>query len=351
MPQAPVPLLLAKGWRSVPPRPAGGKLVWQRGHTLLCAPADFTAPVELGNAGLLDTPFALDPGRKLAYAYACRNGRDGRDYSEIRGYSLDGGPPECLFKLALNKWIPWFMHYLTDRDVILALVATSQPGESLIIHHQLGLFNPANGNSLLVPLPRDAFLPLDVRPQRKEILFYGVEGYQLIDYSGKRLRLLRGNALPSGRGASFHPTEELIALGGRGIVLWETASNQLRQIHPCGQMPVWSPDGRWLYFSESSGDLFRHDWHNGTTERLLCAAGNTSSETHFARKASLSSDGRYLAMPLTRRVRRRESADGNPTQLSEFAHYHALCILDLQRREAWQTTGYCRCAAWLSPPV
>ncbi len=346
----PVPLLLAKGWKGVDPRPVGLDLVWQSGNRLFRSSTDFVSPRDLGSMGHIDTPFAVDHPRQCVYSYVCQDRRGQRDFSEVRAYSLNGGEPSKLFSLALNKWIPWFLTYLPERDVIVGLVASSLPGDQLRIQHQLGFFNPATRDSLLISLPRDAFLPLDVRSSRREILFYGVEGYQIIDYTGKRQRLLRGMGLPNGRGAAFHPLEDRVALGGRGIHVWNLKSNELKEIHPRGQMPVWSPDGRWLYFSESSGDLFRHDGHGGGTERLVAVAGNSHAEVHFARKVSVSMDGRYLALPVTRRVKRRNvDAETMPVR-SEFACSHALCIIDCEQRQVWQASAKSSCVGWYQAP-
>lgn len=346
----PLALLLAKGWKTVAPRASGHKLVWQSGSKLYCSDTDFTNPMCMGNIGPVDCPVAVDPKRGLAYRYVSPEYFESKDFSELRSFNLQTGESERLFTLDLNKWIIWLLRYLPGKDVLLALVSTHMPGQGVHIQHQLGLFDLRKRQSLLVPLPRDAFVPLDVDIERQEVLFYGVEGYQWIHYSGHRQLLLRDRNLPDGRGGAFHPTLPIVALGGGKIVLYHREERRFDILDVRGHHPVWSVDGNTLWYAESSGDLFRYDMNERVSERILSVAGNPYADIKHVRPVKLTPDGRYLATVLTRRIKRRTDegvSDNEPL----FRLSHAIVIADLERKEIWQHPGFSPNFEWYSPDV
>ncbi|MDP0497160.1 MAG: hypothetical protein Q7Q73_13230 [Verrucomicrobiota bacterium JB024] len=343
MPATKLPLLLSPGWQMVSPRSVGIPLLWQAGAKLMCGQTDFAEPVTLGEVGLVDCPVAFDPGRGLAYGYASPQGRQREDFSELRAWHLDQGTGSRLFRLGLNQWALWLLRYLPRHDALLALVATDMPGEGVNIQHQLVIFDLAKMKSLLVSLPRDAFLPLDLHPTRREVLFYGVEGYQVVEFSGKRLRRLAGPGLPEGRGGCYHPSGDKVLLGGSGIVLWDLVADTLDSLHPRGHYPVWDGSGEGFWFSESSGDVFYYSLAERRAERVLALAANVHPDIRYARAPVLTGDGRYLATCLTRRVKR---SAGSEPDAPLYRHDHCLCVLDAQTREVWQLPGPCRNAAW-----
>lgn len=348
MPATKLPLLLAKGWKAVAPRATGRHLLWQSNGRVLNSETDFSQPHVLGEVGPVDCPLAVDTVRRMVYAYVSPLARHRRDYSEIRAWHLDLGTSRRLFSLGLNQWALWHFSHLQRHDAILTLVATDMPGEGVNIQHQLGIFDIAKLRSLLVNLPRDAFLPLDIHPSRRELLFYGVEGYQVIDFAGKRLRRLAGPGLPEGRGGCFHPRREQILLGGTGIVLWDTGHDTLEQLHPRGHYPVWDKSGEGFWFGESSGDLYHYSLDTGHAERIVSLAANPHPELRHARGVVSTADGRYLALCLTRRIKRSSSSDPDKP---EYRHDHCLCVLDTQAKEVWQFEGPCRNPVWYEPEL
>ncbi len=336
----PLALLLAKGWKTVAPRASGHKLVWQSGSQLYCSDTHFENPRLLGQVGPVDCPVAVDPVRGLTYRYVSPDSFATKDYSELRSFNLESGVSERLFALDLNKWVIWLLRYIPRNDVLLALVSTHMPGEGIHIQHQLGLFDLRKKQSLLVPLPRDAFIPLDVDTERQEVLFHGVEGYQWIHYSGHRHLQLRDRELPDGRGAAFHPTRPIVALGGGKVVLYHRDEQRFDTLTSSGQHPVWAVDGNTLWYAESSGDLFCYDMKERVAERILCVAGNPYADIKHVRPVKLSADGRYLAAVLTRRIKRRLEEGASPDNEPLFRFSHAIVVADLERREIWQHPGF-----------
>ncbi|MEM9226558.1 MAG: hypothetical protein AAGA45_01185, partial [Verrucomicrobiota bacterium] len=237
--------------------------------------------------------------------------------------------------------------HLPRHDAIFTLVATHMPGEGLNIQHQFGIFDLAKMKQLFITLPRDAFFPLDVHVPRREVLFYGAEGYQLIGFSGKRSRRLAGEGLPNGRGARFHPHEAWVLLGGDGIYRWHLEGGHLEQLQARGHYPVWDHGHTGYWYSESSGDLYYASLEDGTVERVLAIAGNTSPEVRRASPVVPSADGRYLIARLTRRVKR--SDDATLGGENAYRSDSCLCILDTQAKEVWQYPGLHDYPVWYEP--
>lgn len=336
-----LPLNLAPGWKNVPPQATGRRLIWKRDGHWRCSDTDFAQPADLGPASSVECPMAVDPGRGRAYRYHCAQWGSRRDASELRRVNLDGSGDETLFRLGLNKWALWLCEYHAAADEVLALVATEMPSKAdgtIVIQHQLGRFDLTNERSLLVNLPRDCFYPITVDLTARRALFHGAEGWQVVDFSGKRLWRLGPRGLPEGRGGAFRPGDpDELALGGGGLVLVRR-NGQFESIRPCGLNPVWSPDGQTLYFAESSSDLWQ--WRNGQAERLLTIAGNRYAEVNRARPAVVSPDGQCLAMALTRRIRRQPiegaiQSDGSPA----WTEWSAIVVLDLAEKAVWQAPG------------
>jgi len=309
----------------------------------LASDTDFVDPRDLGPAPPVECPVAVDASRGVGYYYHCADWNARRDVSEIRGAKLAEGTSESVFRLGLNKWALWLCRYLPRTNAVAALIATEMPRRAdggIVIQHQLGMFDVATGQSLLTPLPRDCFFPLAIDPDGEQVLFHGAEGFQIIEFSGKRRWKLGGRGLPSGRGGAFHPIEPgCLALGGGGLVLVR-ASGEFELIHQRGLNPVWSPCGSDLYYAESSSDLWRWDPGTKTRQRLLEVAGNPHTEVNRARPLALTPDGRYGALMLTRRIRR-ASLDqaAHPETKKVWAEWRAICILDFEANEVWRTAG------------
>ncbi len=337
----PLLLTLADGWRNARPRQTGYALIWQESERLYCSATDFTLVQSLGDAGPVDCPLAFDGKRTTVYRYVCPPFESQRDFSELRAFDLAKREVKRIFTLDKRKWIVWMCKYLPKRDCVLGLVATTLPGSQLHIQHQMGFFDLNGKGSLLVNLPKDAFSPLAVDEEREQALFHGAEGYQLLDFHGSRKARLSGSDLPEGRGASFHPVQPIVALGGGKIMLWHLKQNRFETLHKCGVCPVWFQDGRRLFFRESSSDLMLWDGNGGVT-RMLDVAGAHYRELHYAECPVQSPCGRYVAVGLCRRVRVEQPQAGE----EPFLDYHSLAVLDFEEQQVWQRAGRARNVVW-----
>lgn len=337
-----LPLTLAPGWKNVPPRATGRRLIFKHDGRWRCADTDFADSVDLGAVSPVEIPVAIDAVRARAYRYHCAHWGARRDASELRSVGLDGQGDARLFALGLNKWALWLCEYVPGRDALAVLIATempTRPDGGVVIQHQLGLFELAEKRSLLVNLPRDCFYPLALHAGGERVLFHGAEGFQVVDFSGRRLFKLGPKGLPEGRGGCFHPDNpDQLALGGSGLMLIDR-QGQYTLVRERGLNPVWSPGGDMLYFAESSSDLWR--WSpGGQAERLLEIAGNRYAEVNRARPVQICPDGRFLAVALTRRIHRQPVAgaiagDSSPS----WTEWGAICILDLAEKTVWQAPG------------
>jgi len=336
-----LPLSLAPGWKNAPPRATGQRLIYQRDGRWLCSDTDFADPADLGPTSPIDCPVAVDAARSRAYRYHCAQWGSRRDVSELRTVGLDGANDDRLFGLGLNMWALWLCDYMPEPDALLALVATEMPTRAdgtVVIQHQLGHFNLASRQMRLVNLPRDCFYPLALHRAAGRVLFHGAEGYQVIDLSGKRQWRLGARGLPEGRGGAFHPENpDLLALGGGGLMLVRR-SGEFTQLRDRGVNPVWSPDGHQLYFAESSSDLWVTE--NEQTERLLAVAGNRYAEVNRSRPVEVSPDGQYLAIALTRRIRR-QAVPGELAreESSAWTEWSSICVLDRVEKTVFQAPG------------
>ncbi|HVY68507.1 MAG TPA: hypothetical protein VHH73_01170, partial [Verrucomicrobiae bacterium] len=72
--------------------------------------------------------------------------------------------------------------------------------------------------------------------------------------------------------------------------------------------------------------------------------GNNFTEINYSRPIAADAEGRCLALPLTRLLKTDPSA---AERTSMLARMHRLCVVDLEAREAWMTSGYARQLAWL----
>lgn len=334
------PLKLAPGWRQIRPQSCDWLLIWRHESKLWRAQTDLSERALLGQVGPVDCPIAVDPSRDAAYRYACGEPGSLRDFSEIRAFSLGAGESQHPFTLDRRKWILWMCHYLPGPQVLVALVASEMPSTRLAIQHQLGFFDLRQRRSLLVNLPRDAFTPLALDAPRRRVLFHGAEGYQLVDFTGKRLARLSGRGLPEGRGADFHPTQPIVALGGGELTLWRIDRQRFERLPARGVNPVWTHQGKGLLFRPHSGALARWTPADERVECILEVVASRFPEQHHARAPVLTPDERYAAVTISRRLRR-ETPTG-----TALVDKHGLAIVDLDEQTVWQLPIHTENFAW-----
>ncbi|HVU38875.1 MAG TPA: hypothetical protein VHC95_11120 [Opitutales bacterium] len=335
-------LQLAEGFREVAPRRCGHRLLWEENGGFRLDETDFAATRDLGHLGGVDCPIAVDTARGLAWAYCCQYRLGVRDYSEIREFDLGTGRTRRLVRLGLHQWAIWLLAHWPDANSLLTLIATDTRAGAIHIRHHLAMIDLQQGSLHLVALPRDAFSPLAACARRHWLIFHGAEGTHHVSFTGRKLRTLPPGG-PLGRGGDIHPQKPLALIGGDGLWLWNLEDGSLRRLRERGQYPRWTPDGRGCWFSESSSDLFHFDLETGAEKRLLRIAGNNFTEINYSRPIAADAEGRHLALPLTRLLK----TDPNVRETSSMlARLHRLCVVDLEAREAWMSSGYARHLAW-----
>jgi len=336
-------LQMAEGFRETASRPCGRKIVWEDNGTLNVGDSDFAQPEFLGHIGGVDCPIALDAKRGVAWVYCCQYRLGVKDYSEIREFDLTTRRSRRLLRLGLHQWAIWMLTHWAEANSLLALVATDTRAAMVHIRHHLALIDTRSGQMHLVALPRDAFVPLAICTRRRWVIFHGAEGTHLISIQGRHLKTLPPGG-PAGRGASIHPVRPLALVGGDGIWLWDLEKGTSTRIRDRGQFPHWSPDGRGFWFSESSSDLFYWNYETGAEKRVLRFVGNPYPEINYSRPITISPDGKRLAVSLTRMLKvDPDVLEKTPT----LARLHRMCVVDLEKCEAWIAPGYARNFAWV----
>ncbi len=351
----PIRIQLAPGYRETSPEAIPGKwLLWERDGKLWQAGTGLDSPKGLGVAGGTDCPIAVDSKAGAAYAYVCGTQPGSRDFSEIRRFDLTSGQISRVARLGLNQWVLWLLASLEDHAALITLLASDARLTALEIRHHLAFFDTLGARKpRALPLGRDAFCPQALCPRRGEVIFHGAEGWQRVRFAGQTLGRQPQVGEGLGRGASFHPTRPLVALGAGGLFLWDLESGALRQVRDRGHYPVWDGDGRGLWFRESSSDLVHLDLDSGVETRLLRIVGNPYPELHYARQVVPSADGRFLALGLTRKVRLNEATDRKPGAPGQpepvWTHAHHFCVVDLARKLVWHAPIHARNIAWFEP--
>lgn len=335
----------APGWTEVPPQPTGMALIYDDGADLCFGATDFRSVLTLDRSPQVECPLAVCAERRKAWRYRCQLSPGRRDYSEIREYNLRTGTSRCLVDLGPNQWVVWLCRYVAELDALVVLLATDVDGEDGVrIRHSLGWLRVSSGKMVTVPLCRDAYYPLDLRPSNGELIFSGAEGYHRVSRAGRCLETVSGASLPRGRGGIFHPAEPYAILGGGALVRWDFQTGSVTTLHDQGQWPCWSADCRALYFSESSSDLWQLDLASGRAERILAIDDNPYPEISHARAIRPSPCRRYLALALTRKDRIPSERSGG----SEWAYQRAICIVDLALRQYWTVPVNARYLEWVT---
>ena len=141
-----------------------------------------------------------------------------------------------------------------------------------------------------------------------------------------------------------------VALAGSGVHLWYYEDGRCERISSRGRHPVWSLDGKQLWFRESSSDLHAYDLATGELTQVLAVSGQRERELWFARPVSLSRCGRYAAVPLTARRLRgmQQNASSAGARERVYRYEHGLILMDLVQREVWQSSGVTSQIQWLS---
>ena len=347
-------LELADGWREVPPREGAPDLLLEEAGRLRHYSSGFALRHEFGRVGQVPCPIAYSPETRTAYRHVCESRPLAKDFSELRAYDLRTGRSHAVARLRVNQWMLWLLEWIGPADrsgesgCLFGLLATdAQSAEQVSIQHHLFFCRPEDGRVRRRPLCRDAYAPLALGRSRRALVFAGAEGLYLVGLNGERRASLVRTEGPLGRGASFEPgAGGRVALGGNGLYLWNPEEGRCQKLAQRGHYPAWSADGRGIFYSESSADLWYHELASGRATRLAALRRNRQPEFTYARQPAQSPCGRYVMLPLTVKQMRGVSgaAPGGREYVYDFGH--GFCVFDLERREVWRKNGYSGGFCW-----
>jgi hypothetical protein len=348
----------AETWREVAPQAGAPDLLLEKEGRLVHLHSDFKAVHDYGAVGPVDCPIAYDPVRRLAFRYVCASGYQRGDFSQLRAFSIDRGESFALKELSLNQWALWMLEWIAPSaeasGQLFGLLASDRQSEDqIVIEHQLFSYQPGEAQVRRRLLCRDAYKPLAFSRRRRELVFAGADGVYLLNLRGERKLSLSAESAASGQtgqGAAFCPQgSPRVVLGGDGLHLWDLERNTSLRLTRNGRHPVWAPDGRGIWYRESSADLHYYDFEQDQTQKIIGSTSQRHPEFWHARPVGLSACGRYLASSISEKVLRGVSAKGNATGERErvYVHHHKLLILDLKARVFWQQAGFANHLRWV----
>ncbi|WPJ96997.1 hypothetical protein SH580_04660 [Coraliomargarita algicola] len=345
---------ITAAWRESAPSAHVPDLLAEENGRLRLLTADLGMKHDYGAVGPVECPIAYDPVRRLAFRYVCAAGFRGRDFSQLRAFSVAREESYPLIDLPLNQWALWMLEWIASAQghsgQLLGLHAADRPAEDrVVIEHRLFSLELGADQLRLRPICRDAYKPLAFSRRRGEFIFSGAEGIYLVGLKGERRLSLPHGVDVGGEGAAFHPLGAAqVVIGGDGLHLWDLERNLCRRLTRNGRYPVWSPDGQGIWYRESSADVHYYDYAKDATREILALPNQRHPEFWHARPVCLSRDGRYLATSLTEKVLRGVSQKGSATGARErvYAHQHQLLVLDLERKVYWSRSGYASQLCW-----
>lgn len=350
-----VKIEIAENWGLDQPDAAALPLLAEAGGRLRLLAPDLAERHDYGAVGPVDCPIAYDPKRRLGFRYVCAEGGRRGDFSQLRAFAVDRGQSYPVQELPFNRWVLWFLQWIGSTGgrpgQLLGLVAVDQPhADQVIIEHHLFTHQAGEDRLRLNRLSRDAYKPLAFSRRRREIVFAGAEGIYLLGLRGERKLTLPAESCVGGQGAAFCPNgSPRVVVGGDGLHLWDLERNSCHRLTRNGRHPVWAPDGKSIWYRESSADLHRYDLELDASVRVAGCPKQRNPEFWHARPVCLSSDGRFLATSLTEKVLRGVSQRGSATAERErvFTHNHSLLVIDFARQVYWTRPGFANHLCWV----
>jgi hypothetical protein len=341
-------------WEEGSPSVDTPTLIIEEAGELLNLKSNLEQKHNFGSVGIVNCPIAYDPVRRMAFRYICPSGFSKEDYSQLRAFSVDRGESFSLLEMPLNQWILWLLEWVASADhksgQLFGLSAADRSiNDRIVIDHQLFLYKLGDSQLRLRPICRDAYKPLAFSRHRAEIVFAGAEGIYLLGLEGNRKLTLSGDIVTGGQGASFHPSGDAqIVVGGDGLHLWNLDTNDSQQLTLKGRYPVWSMDGKGIWYRESSADLHYYDFVSDEAHQVIGMPKQRHPDFWHARPVCLSSNGRYLATSLSEKVLRGVSQKNTSTGARErvYSYNHQLVVLDLKQKAYWSRQGFADQLCW-----
>ena len=344
-----LPLRTGHGWKEIQPRGIRWQIAWEGAGRLHSADTGFGRIVHAGPSGAVESPLVYDPVQHRFLRYYCPSLESRDRENGLLSVDPDTGEREMHFPLHPLRTVPWLLKKIPDRPILMALVVTDtsradRPG--IVLRHQLGLFHIDEQKSLFRDLPAGCQHPVAASPETDRLLFHGPDGYQLINLRGHRKLVLSDEVWGNGRhGAAFHPTHRTLAIGGSQLALYEPGRKERKPLPTDGCTPAWSPDGGRLFFSTSSSDLHCIDPATHQREEIITIPANRHPEIKKARPVEFSPDGKFFALPMTRRAP--YHADTLRSGQPSWSEKQSLLIGDLERKELWQHPGPVDYCVWI----
>ena len=347
-------LELAGDWEESAPTGDAPSLIIEEAGKLLDLESNLEQKHNFGPVGLVNCPIAYDPIRRTAFRYICPSGHKKEDFSQLRAFSLDRGESFSLLELPLKQWVIWLLEWVASADhksgQLFGLHASDRSvDDQIVIDHRLFAYKLGDAQLRLRPICRDAYKPLAFSRQRAELVFAGAEGIYLIGLEGNRKLTLSPDIVTGGHGASFHPLGDAqIVVGGDGLHLWNLDTNQCQRLTLKGRYPVWSMDGKGIWYRESSADLHYYDFASDKAHQVIGMPKQHHPDFWHARPVCISRNGRYLATSLTGKVLRGVSQKNTPLGARErvYLYNHQLIVLDLKMKAYWGRRGFADQLCW-----
>ena len=198
--------------------------------------------------------------------------------------------------------------------------------------------------------------------------------YWLTDLDGGDLSLLC--EAPSSTQPSLSPDgSAFVCSGDQGLYLFSVPDGKPRKLSRAGNSPAWSPDGRRIAFMNEDYELWLLEPESGNLSKIAWMAGrnirNGRRGGSYATEPVWSPDGRLLWFRLTKTHRLRKPRDPDAVEkfkastlyqgISEeqreaacrrhmeqqYWHFsHKYGVVDFSEHKVWLTEGHCRDVAW-----
>lgn len=236
-------LNIGEGWSEIDPRETGYTILID-GDRLTLNSTSFRNRTELGYISGVNCPIAVDDEKKLAYRAVHKKPdspvSDLMDYIEntstdIVSFDLVTHEETIIASLPIGVDCHWLLEYLPDSDSLIALLSDRKK----LTQSFVADINPKSGIVTTSRLVESAFYPAAIDHENERIAFSGRKGgVVLVDFKGKLIAETSTRYSRHLEGADFLDRQQKMAIGGRGIHIWDIGLNQLETIRESGDHPV-----------------------------------------------------------------------------------------------------------------